>query len=148
LIVTTGPGSYTSLRVGISFILGLHFSKKIKVAALSAEDLLKFKIKNNQNLNHGMYIFSGNNQKFICYKLGSLEYKYIKLEEKNIFNYRDLEKLDIIFYNKVPLKNFEIKFKQKKYQIKKIILENLSSIKFNNLDKLKPIYISNNYNLN
>ena len=31
LIVTTGPGSYTSLRIGISFILGLHFSKEIKI---------------------------------------------------------------------------------------------------------------------
>ena len=30
LIVTKGPGSYTSLRIGISFLLGLHFSKEVK----------------------------------------------------------------------------------------------------------------------
>ena len=44
LIVTKGPGSYTSLRIGISFILGLHFSKEIKIAGVSSEDLLNFEI--------------------------------------------------------------------------------------------------------
>ena len=47
LIVTTGPGSYTSLRIGISFILGLHFSKEIKISGVSGEDLLDFEINNN-----------------------------------------------------------------------------------------------------
>ena len=47
LIVTTGPGSYTSLRVGISFILGLHFSKEIKISGVSGKDLLNFEIYKN-----------------------------------------------------------------------------------------------------
>ena len=29
IAITTGPGSYTSLRVGAAFISGLHISKKI-----------------------------------------------------------------------------------------------------------------------
>ena len=56
LIVTTGPASYTSLRVGIAFILGQHFIKGIKIATLSAEDFLKFNISRNKNLKHGIYI--------------------------------------------------------------------------------------------
>ena len=56
VIVTTGPGSYTSLRVGISFILGLYLSKNIKIAGISSLNLLNFKISSNSNLNYGIYI--------------------------------------------------------------------------------------------
>ena len=59
LIVTKGPGSYTSLRVGISFILGLHFSKEIKIAGVSSEDLLNFEISNNQLFGDYNYVLEG-----------------------------------------------------------------------------------------
>ena len=41
LIVCTGPGSYTSLRVGISFLLGISYSKMIPIFGLSYTELLK-----------------------------------------------------------------------------------------------------------
>ena len=74
LIVTTGPASYTSLRVGIAFILGQHFAKNIKIATLTAENLLKLNIYTNKALKHGIYIISANNQRFICYQLENLKY--------------------------------------------------------------------------
>ena len=39
LIVCTGPGSYTSLRVGISFMFGLSYSKKIPLRGITCTEL-------------------------------------------------------------------------------------------------------------
>ena len=148
LIVTTGPGSYTSLRIGISFMLGLHFSKEIKISGISIEDLLNFEISKNSNLNHGMYIVSSNKQKFICYKLPNQNIKSIKLENKDLNNNEEIKKIDVFYYNHEPLK-FSLKnCIQKKYLIKKNILKNFFKLNFNNLDIIKPVYISNNQILN
>jgi len=148
LIVTTGPASYTSLRVGIAFILGQHFIKGIKIATLSAEDFLKFNISRNKNLKHGIYIISANNQRFICYQLENLKYKYIKLEDQNMKSIKDLKSIDMLYYNYEPLKNFESKFEQKKYIINENVVKNFKNLNFSSSNTIKPIYISNNKNLN
>ena len=103
LIVTIGPGSYTSLRIGISFMLGLHFSKKIKISGISIKDLLNFEINNNPKLNYGIYFISANNQEFVCYKLLNQNFEYIKLEKNNLNNHKELKQIDILYYNQEPL---------------------------------------------
>ena len=148
LIVTTGPASYTSLRVGIAFILGQHFAKNIKIAALTAENLLKLNIYTNKALKHGIYIISANNQMFICYQLENLKYNYIKLENQNIESLKGLKNIDILYYNYEPLKIFKLELKQKKYIIKENVVKNFSSLNFVNSNIIKPLYISNNKNLN
>ena len=148
LIVTTGPASYTSLRVGIAFMLGQHFIKNIKIAALTAEDFLKFNIVNNADLKHGIYIISANNQRFICYQLEDLKYKYIKLENNNLKSIKDLKNIDILYYNHEPLNYSEFDRKQIKFVINENVVKNLSSLNFSNLNTIKPIYVSNNKNLN
>ena len=148
LIVTTGPASYTSLRVGIAFILGQHFAKNIKIATLTAENLLKLNIYTNKALKHGIYIISANNQRFICYQLENLKYNYIKLENQNIESLKGLKNIDILYYNYEPLKIFKLELKQKKYIIKENVVKNFSSLNFVNSNIIKPLYISNNKNLN
>ena len=44
LVVCTGPGSYTSLRVGIAFMYGISYSKKIPLIGITCFDLFKFVI--------------------------------------------------------------------------------------------------------
>ena len=39
LIVCTGPGSFTALRVGIAFMYGLSISKKIPLLGIASFDL-------------------------------------------------------------------------------------------------------------
>jgi len=144
LIVTKGPGSYTSLRIGISFMLGLHFSKKIKIAAISTEDLLNFEISNNPKLNYGIYFVSANNQKFVCYKLFNQKFKYIKLEKNNLNNHKELKTIEIFYYNHKPLNISLQNCIQIKYLIKENIIKNFFKLQFNNFDILRPVYISNN----
>jgi hypothetical protein len=148
LIVTTGPASYTALRVGIAFMLGQHFTRNVKIASLSAEDFLKFDIASNNDSKHGMYIISANNQRFICYKLENSKYEYIKLDKQNINSIKDLKNIDVLYYNYQPLKNFELKFKQKKYIINENVFKIYSNLNFLNSEIIKPIYISNNQKLN
>ena len=148
VIVTTGPASFTSLRVGVSFMLGLHFSKEINIAGVSSEDLLNFKINKNPKINCGIYIISANNQKFISYKNFNSGHKYTKLENNTDNSLEEINSLNILYYNHEPL-NINLKnLEQKKYNIKNSILLNIDKIKYNNIDILKPIYISNNQILN
>ena len=145
VIVTTGPGAYTSLRVGISFILGLYLSKNIKIAGISSLNLLNFKISSNSNLNYGIYIESAKDQKFICYKLSNQKFKHIKLNGNGFEKYDDLKKIDFLYYNCNKIDSSKYNCKQIQYSIKKNILNNLNKIKYNNdSDTLMPVYISNN----
>ena len=128
--------------------MGLHFSKKIKIAGISSEDLLNFEIHNVPNLNYGIYIVSANNQKFVCYKLLKQKFKYLKLEKDDFNNQEELKQIGILYYNYKPLNLSLQNCRHIKYLIKKNILRNFFKIKFNNLDILRPIYISNNETLN
>tara|TARA_Y100000590_G_C15668128_1_gene995267 strand:- start:1062 stop:1676 length:615 start_codon:yes stop_codon:yes gene_type:complete len=145
IIITTGPGSYTSLRVGISFVLGLSFSYNVKIAGISLKDLMCY--ENNKKY-LGIYLMSANNQKFICYKSNKKNFNYIKLEDRKIFDSKIFNKNTLLYYNHIPLDLSSLNIKQKKYEIKKNILKNLKLIKYNHSSILKPIYISNNKILN
>ena len=66
LIVCTGPGSFTALRVGIAFMYGLSISKKISLIGISCSDLLQFTIPKSYEKKTLMIICSSNNQNFIA----------------------------------------------------------------------------------
>tara|TARA_B100001540_G_C15775611_1_gene628518 strand:+ start:214 stop:858 length:645 start_codon:yes stop_codon:yes gene_type:complete len=144
IIVTTGPGSYTSLRVGISFAKGLQISQNIKIAGISIYDQLSFMLEKKTENNIGSYIVSSNSQKFFCYKFNNNKVNYQKVDD--VF---ELPKnINMIYYNHDPLMNISKNIRQKKFSLKENILFNLSKIKFKNSVIIKPIYISNNKILN
>ena len=66
LIVCTGPGSFTALRVGIAYKYGLSISKKISLIGISSTDLLQFTISKSYEKKTLMIICSSNNQNFIA----------------------------------------------------------------------------------
>ena len=146
LIVTSGPGSYTALRVGISFMLGLHFSKNIKIASISIADLLKFEI--NNDLNYGFYVVSSNNQEFICIKMLKKDYFYIKLEDNNKEQFKEIQDIDILYFNHRVWASNNNNFKQINYLIKQNIVKNINKIDFNDVATVKALYVSNNKSLN
>ena len=148
LVVTTGPGSYTAIRVGVSFMLGIHYSKNIKIAGVSSEDLLNFELSKNKEKNIGMFISSANEQQIICYKKVNQDYNYIKIEKNNFNELNNLHDLNILYFNDKPLNLIKNNIKQNNYVIKDNIVKNFSKLNFDNSDVLKPIYISNNKNLN
>ena len=142
LIITIGPGSYTALRVGASFIAGLSQSMNLPVAVISTSTIYKYLSDTHQQI--GIYFESSNNQKFFLYQKNS-EYINVKIENQNFVI---PELISYIFYN-LGLPNFiDNKIKSEMFSIKMNVLENLEKLEFNKNLIIKPIYISNNSILN
>ena len=142
LIITIGPGSYTALRVGASFIAGLSQSMKLPVSVVSIETMYEYLYDPSNQM--GIYFESSNKQKFFSYKKGS-DFFHEKVENEN---YVMPESISFVFYNLISPKFIDNKIKLEAFSIKKIVLKNLHMLKFNKNLIIKPIYISNNSILN
>ena len=142
LIITIGPGSYTALRVGASFIAGLSQSMDLPVAVISTKTIYKYLSDTNKQI--GIYFESSNNQKFFLYQKNS-EYINVKIENQNFVI---PELISYIFYNLGLPKFIDNKIKSEIFSIKMNVLENLHKLEFNKNLIIKPIYISNNSILN
>tara|TARA_B100001250_G_C19764432_1_gene774026 strand:+ start:546 stop:1148 length:603 start_codon:yes stop_codon:yes gene_type:complete len=141
LIVTIGPGSYTALRVGASFISGLSQSLSLPVTVVSTETIYDCF---NDNKEIGIYFESSNNQKFFSYKKG-LVFFHEKIENENYILPKNISS---IFYNLKNPKFNDEKIYLKSFSIKEIILKNIELLEFKKNLIIKPIYISNNSILN
>ena len=142
LIITIGPGSYTALRVGASFIAGLSQSMDLPVAVISTTTIYKHLSDTHKQI--GIYFESSNNQTFFLYKKNS-KYINVKIENQNFII---PELISYIFYNLDLPKFIDTKIKSEIFSIKMHVLENLHKLEFNKNLPIKPIYISNNSILN
>ena len=142
LIITSGPGSYTSLRVGASFIAGLSQSMNLPVSVISTENIYQWLAEKNNQI--AVYFESANNQKFFSYKKNQ-QFFHEKVENENfIFP----ESIDSIFYNHNIPDFIKRKINISLFSIKKIVLNNLLKVEFKENLIIKPMYISNNSLLN
>ena len=142
LIITTGPGSYTALRIGSSFIAGLSQSMNLPVCEISSKTIYDFLYDTYTQM--GIYFESSNNQKFFSYKK-ELNFIHEKIEnEKYIFP----KYISHLFYNFNPPLFINKKIKTESFSIKNIILKSLNKLDFKKNTIIKPIYISNNIILN
>ena len=145
LIITTGPGSYTSLRVGAAFIAGLKYSKNIKTASVSSEIISKLLISDNNKVNELVYINSANSQNFISLQNNKNIFTHYKIDNEYANLPKEVKK---IYFNEKPLKNQLNNIKYEKFNLNSLVVQNLNKINFNNKNLIKPIYISNNKLLN
>ena len=92
LITFKGPGSYTSLRVGISFMLGISYAKNIPISALDYTKYMSQNIISKNFYSTFIIICSVNNQNFICVplKYKNYEYKIYKIKDEYFLNKIDL----------------------------------------------------------
>ena len=150
LIINIGPGSYTSLRIGIAFFSGLSLSYQIGLKGIPCVDFYKYIISKDDLLFTGIYINSANNQKFIC--IYDEKKEYYNIHKIESFNEIENFKIKKIVSNTELNKNNSNFFKNIKYQnisFKEIIINNLNAImKLENSKIIEPIYISNNKILN
>ena len=142
LIITIGPGSYTALRVGASFIAGLSLSMNLLVSVVSIETIYEHLYAPINQM--GIYFESSNKQKFFSYKKNSYFF-HKKIENEN---YVIPESISLVFYNFTSPKFIDNKIKSEVFSIKKIVLKNLHLLEFSKNKIIKPIYISNNSILN
>jgi len=142
LIITIGPGSYTALRVGASFIAGLSQSMNLPVSVVST---LTIHNHLSEPRNHiGIYFESSNKQKFFSYQKNH-QFIHEKIDD---MSYTLPDSVSKLLYN-YTLPNFiNTKIESKIFSIKNNVIENLDKIKFDKDLIIKPIYISNNTILN
>ena len=150
LIVCTGPGSYTSLRVGISFMLGISYSKNLPIYGLSCIDLLSQSVLEKEFDNTILVVCSSNNQNFICIPRKKEQYKYktYKFNDENVLNNINLNSYSKCISN-YPMPD----------ELKEEILINIDCLEYKEFKKsiiqylpvilkkrniLHPIYVSNN----
>lgn len=155
LLINTGPGSYTALRVGIAFFSGLSLSKNISLLGISCEDLLRFVILDKELESSIIYISSSNKQNFIGFFNSIKNYFEIKKIDNNIsFEMQgiDLSLIQKIYTNESLHNNKNKLFLGKNVEVikfSKIVNDNIALIKnYKKNDIIKPIYFSNNKILN
>ena len=150
LIINIGPGSYTSLRIGIAFFSGLSLSYQIDLKGIPCVDFYKYVISKDDLLLTGIYIHSANNQKFIC--IYDEKKEYYNIHKIESFNEIENFKIKKIISNTELNNNNPNPFKNIKYQsisFKEIIIKNLDAImRLESPKIIEPIYISNNKILN
>jgi len=148
LVVTTGPGSFTSLRVGISFMYGQSISKKIPIYGIESTKLLNYSIQKDNYKNTLLLICSVNNQNFICIpsKEVSNDYKIFKISNEI------MKKINFKRYT-TCISNYKLSYDLKKRlsNINNFVVhnieENLNSCVLTTLNDgqvINPIYISDN----
>ena len=150
LIINIGPGSYTSLRIGIAFFSGLSLSYQIDLKGIPCVDFYKYLISEDDLLLTGIYIHSANNQKFMC--IYDQKKEYYNIHKIESFNEIENFKIKKVISNTELNKNNSNFFKNIKYQsisFKEIIIKNLDAImRLESPKIIEPIYISNNKILN
>ena len=148
LIVCRGPGSYTSLRIGIGFMFGLSYANNIPLIGIDCVKLLETGLSDKQKKETIIFISSLNNQNFVSYYC----YKDENYLIKKIDNLDSLMNLNIkidsykyIFSNEKILINknfFKIhKFFNKSFS--EVIISNINSfLRLKHSDHISPIYVS------
>ena len=142
IIITIGPGSYTALRVGASFIAGISYSMDLPISFISTESIYNFFNKPKKKIS--VFFESSNNQSFVLYKKDS------NFFHEKIDNNDYLLSLDIshIFYNLNKPKFINSEITTSFFSLKEIVLLNLNKLDFKKNIIIKPMYISNNLILN
>ena len=147
ICISSGPGSFTGLRVGMSYAKGIALALDIPVIPISTFDVLAY--NNSQSL--CVVIFSHGNTFYVCdynvknkklFKSGLarsvLKEDLLKLKTKIIFNGPER-----IFKN-LKSQNLEIEFANLSIEnLFQIALDNFKLLKTKSLDNLVPEYIGN-----
>ena len=146
ICLSKGPGSFTSLRIGMSFAKGLSMSANIPILPISTFDSLVY----NKAFNCSALIYSHGETFYLCnYNFKNNQMK--KLQPRSVSFNEVLELKNKIIYNgpKNIFKNFQSK--QIDIEYVDLSIENIIEIgknefnflKIKSLDELIPDYVGN-----
>ena len=147
ICISSGPGSFTGLRVGMSYAKGIALALNIPVIPISTFDILAY----NNFTSLSVVIFSHGNTFYVCdyniknkklFKSGLaksiLKEDLLNLKTKIIFNGPDR-----IFKN-LKSQKLEIEFANLSIEnLLQIALNNFKLLKTKSLDNLVPEYVGN-----
>ena len=148
ICISAGPGSFTGLRIGMSYAKGIAMALDIPVVPVSTFDSLAY---NNSSNELSILIFSHGNTFYICkYNLdnGIL----LKSSKPKSISKKDALELshNIVFngpmniFEDLKAHNLKIEFKDLSVKnVLKIARQNFKLLKTKSLDNLVPEYVGN-----
>jgi len=150
IAISSGPGSFTSLRVGMSYAKGLSLTLDIPIVPISTFEILLFSNIDKVDGDTSVVIYSHGRTVYKCdYKINADTYKLIN--EPNTFKIDELKNLqkNIIFNGS---EKFFREFDNDKNNIiveldieslLKLSINNFKLLKTKSLDNLSPEYVGN-----
>jgi len=148
LIVCTGPGSYTALRVGISFMYGLSLSLKKKLLGIGCADLLHQTILKSEQKKTIFFICSSNNQFFYCKFLDNNKLSIQKFDKELYLEKNKVTEYTNCVSNSILPSDIRTSLDFKSIKVAEFAnIISLNTKKISSLcqkNVIEPIYISNN----
>ena len=150
IAISSGPGSFTSLRVGMSYAKGLSLTLDIPIVPISTFEILLFSNIEKVDGDTSVVIYSHGRTVYKCdYKINVDTYKLIN--EPNTFKIDELKNLQKNIIFKGSEKFFKEFNNDKKNIIVELDIESLLKLSINNfkllktksLDNLSPEYVGN-----
>ncbi|MDC0216482.1 hypothetical protein OAJ70_00015 [Pelagibacteraceae bacterium] len=142
LIITIGPGSYTALRVGASFIAGLGQSMSLPLSVVSTLTVHNHLSKPRNHI--GVYFESSNKQKFFSYQKNN-QFIHEKIDDMSYIMPKSVSK---VLYNFTLPDFINSNTQSEIFSFKINVIENLDKLEFDMNLIIRPIYVSNNIILN
>ena len=150
IAISSGPGSFTSLRVGMSYAKGLSLTLDIPIVPISTFEILLFSNIEKVDGDTSVVIYSHGRTVYKCdYKINADTYKLIN--EPNTFKIDELKNLQKNIIFKGSEKFFKEFNSNKNNIIVELDIESLLKLSINNfkllktksLDNLSPEYVGN-----
>jgi tRNA threonylcarbamoyladenosine biosynthesis protein TsaB len=94
--VAIGPGSFTSLRVGLSFVKGLAFSRNIPIAAINSLDIMAAGVLLNNDQPLVCSLPAGRGRHAVGWYKKSTKQIWVSDNEPKIFTIEDLSNMIIV----------------------------------------------------
>ena len=150
IAISSGPGSFTSLRVGMSYAKGLSLTLDIPIVPISTFEILLFSNIDKVDGDTSVVIYSHGRTVYKCdYTINADTYKLIS--EPNTFKIDELKNLQKNIIFKGSEKFFKEFNNDKNNIIVELDIESLLKLSINNfkllktksLDNLSPEYVGN-----
>ena len=148
ICISSGPGSFTGLRVGMSYAKGIAMALDIPIVPVSTFDSLAF---NNSSEELSTIIYSHGNTFYVCEYSLDVGILLKSSKPKSILKEDVLELSKNIVFNgpmnifeDLKAHNLKIEFKELSVNnIIKIAYQNFKLLKTKSLDNLVPEYVGN-----
>ena len=144
VVVIVGPGSYTGIRVGISFVLGISLSLNTNIIPLNLFDVLDLAIDDNRTKQGVIFVDSNKSQEWYYYKK-NVSTKDIEIGVVSNYKFKHFDRSDtsLFYYDASNVNSFEgVSFRKVDFSYK-LIFDNIEKLG-KGKQALEPLYIKKN----
>lgn len=143
IAINVGPGSFTGIRIGISFVKAFMFVLKQKCVIVDNFELISFNIK--QKPSSYYVVLNSNNEDFYCAKYENENVSYLSLNSKKL-NEIVSKTGELVFCDKKQEEYFKDVINLQKIEVDtntfiNIAVKKVENKDFKNINEICPLYL-------